>query len=69
MANKPIWIICPANMKNDILRRLAGGCPREIDGLEQYGDVSCGGSGSHNCKEHWLQFIDFDCGEEEGDKE
>ena len=67
MMTKPIWIACPASMKNGILRRLAGGCPREIEGLEQYGDVSCPQPGG--CKRHWLQFIDFDCGEEEGDKE
>jgi len=67
MANKPIWIIRPASVKDGILRRLAGGCPRDIEGLEQYGDVSCGEHGG--CKGHWLEFIDFDCGEEEGDDE
>ena len=63
MANKPIWIICPASMKKDILNRFAGGCPRDVNGLEQYGDTQCPGT---SCKDHWLQFIDFDCGEEEG---
>lgn len=67
MANKPIWIACPENMKADILKRFTGGCPRDINGLEQYGDTQCTGT---SCREHWLQFIDFmDDSEEEGDKE
>ena len=65
MANKPIWIACPASMKDDILNLLARDCPGKIKGIEEYGDVSCNG---RSCIDHWLQFIDFlDDGEEGGD--
>lgn len=69
MANKPVWVICDKKWADKIRDDVLGpgsGCLPPFSGkpcpTDEYGNTM-------KCRDCWLQFVDFEITDEEGDAE